>query len=365
MPERKKQHYVPKLYMRNFTDTGRVLCYNLERRQEFPPTSIGNLCYEDYFYSEDTEVEEATSQLEGKFASVLREILESESLSVLGDPEEDIFFYIFLTHTHARTKMAKKQSEEFATHMAQLLVQVADEDDTEEDLEKRQNAAEMLRERKLRVRDSPVFPMQELASMYAPFHIGDLEAVLLKDASDRQFIFSDHPIIVDNPGYKNRFEYGTTGWQCRGLQVFCPISSELAIMLYDPVAYDVPDRPLIQVGSDVVEDLNKFQLINAYDSVFYEEQGREAEMQILHDEVEEFFLEEHSVVRHFDEDDPRFDTDNEVVGFSTETPDFSPSLPFTSFTGAEFVMTRSPERNKYARDLMDKALEEGRKDTTG
>lgn len=360
MPERKKQHYVPQLYMRNFTDNERVPCYNLDRRQEFPPTSISNLCYEDYFYDEEAEVEEATSQLEGKFASVLRDILESESLRILGDPEDDIFFYIFLTHTYVRTKMGKRKSQEMATHMASELVRITQEDDTEEDLEMREKAAKMLENGELRVEESPVFPLQELISMFAPYQIGDLEAVLLKDASDRQFIFSDHPVILDNPGYKDRTELGTTGWQCRGLQIFCPISSELAIMLYDPVAYDVPDSPVITVGSDVVEDLNKFQLINALDSVFYEEEGRETEMQILHDEVEKYRLDQHSVKEQYDGDDPRFDTDNPVVGFHSRTTDFSPSLPFTSFNDADFVQVRSPERRRITKQLLDDALERGR-----
>ena len=360
MPERKKQHYVPKLYMRGFTNNECLPSYQLGHRQEFQPTSINNLCYEDYFYDKEGDTEDALSELEGRFASVLQDIWENESLSALDSTEDWMFFLIFLTHTHSRTKTAKMESRETSTDMLQVFLEANEGVMEGEDEEMRKKAIEQIKEGKLRVEDSSAFPMQELISMYGPFLIGDLEPVLLKDSTDRQFIFSDHPVALDNPLFKHRVDHATIGFQTPGLQLFCPISSNLAVMMFDPVCYDLPDEEVIEVDSDTVTELNKLQLVNALDAVFYEEAGREPEIQILHDEIEEYRDESMNQVQQFDEDDPRFDTDNEVVSFSRAAPEFSPDLPFVEQRDADFAPVRSPEMHQMFKEMIDEALEEAR-----
>lgn len=360
MAERKKQHYVPKLYMRGFTDNEKLPSYQLDHRQEFQPTSIHNLCYEDYFYDKEGDTEDAMSDLEGKFASVLQDIWVTESFSAVDSTEDWMFLLIFLTHTHSRTKTAKVESRETSTDMLQIFLE-AHEGVMEGDDEKmRQKAIEQINEGKLRVEDSSAFPMQELVSMHGPFLIGDLKPVLLKDSTDRQFIFSDHPVALDNPMYKDRVDLATVGFQSPGLQLFCPISSDLAVMMFDPACYDLPDEDVIEIGSDTVAELNKLQLVNALDAVFYEETGREPEIQILHDEIEEYREESMNQVRRFDEDDPRFDTENEIVSFSRAAPDFSPDLPFVEQRDADFAPVRSPDMYQMFRERIDKTLEEGK-----
>ena len=117
---------------------------------------------------------------------------------------------------------------------------------------------------------------------------------------------------------------------------------------------------LFRSGSDTVTELNKLQLVNALDAVFYEETGREPEIQILHEEIEEYREENMNQVQRFDEDDPRFDTDNEVVSFSRTAPDFSPDLPFVEQRDADFAPVRSPEMHQMFREMIDEALEEAR-----
>lgn len=361
MPERKKQHYVPQFYMRGFTDEEMLPSYQLDHRREFPPTPIQNLCYENYFYDEEGETEGAMAELEGRFASVLQSIREEESIDVLESIEDETFFFIFLTHTHARTMSAKLESRELSTDMVQVLLEANEGAMEGDDEDMRKRVLEQIKEGDLWIEHTSVFPMQELASMYGPYLIGDLQAILLKDVTGRQFIFADHPVALDNPMSKTYLDQANIGFQAPGLQLLCPISSNLSVMMFDPGCYSGPDTGLLEVDSDTVEELNKLQLINALDAVFYEDPGRGTEIEIMHGEIENQRTEGLSRFEWFDGDDPRFDTENEVVGFSRTASEFSPELPFIKQRGVDPSPIRSPERIRIVRGMLDEVAQEAKK----
>lgn len=353
MPERKKQHYVPQLYMRGFTENEELPSYQLEHHREFPSTPIRNLCYEDYFYGDEGDAEVALSKLEDRFASVLRSIRSEETLDALESPEEEMYFLIFLSYTHERTKTAKRESRELTTEMVRVLLEANEGAMEGKNEEMRRRALEQIRDGDLKVEHTSAFPMQELMALYGPLLIGDLVGTLLKDISGRQFIFSDHPVALDNPMTTEYLGQANIGFQTPGIQIHCPISSDLAVMMYDPACYNVTDEGLVEVGSDTVEELNKLQLSNALDAVFYEEPGRGREMAILHDEIDAQRTENLSRVERFDGEPPRFDTDNEVVEFGRTAPGYSPNLPFVELTGVDGSPARSPERVRWVKEQID------------
>lgn len=86
---------------------------------------------------------------------------------------------------------------------------------------------------------------------------------------------------------------------------------------------------------------------------------------VTNDDVDDLRPENMTQVNRFDSDDPRFDTDNEVVGIGSTVPDFSPKLPFVEELNAEFDLIRSPEMyrmyksmSKDARDYAKEQLKE-------
>lgn len=359
MPPRKRQHYIPQLYMRGFTDTERLPSYQLDHREEFPPTSIRNLCYENYFYDEDGEIEETMGDLEGEFARVLRKVKHAETVSVLPEGSELNLFLAFITYTHARTKAAKEETDEFATEATKLLLEtgVIGEDNDEE----RETVLEALRNREARIEATTAFTRHEIEALLGHILIADLKPVVLKDATGRGFIFSDHPAVLDNPAFKHDLNIGTLGWKARGLQVFLPLSTNLCLFLYDPVAYThrTESSEVIPVGSDVVEELNKLQLVHALDAVFYREHGREAELRILHDEIEEDRRDVRPTVERVPGETDRFNTTNDVVQFTRPTPDFSPDLPFIEERDCEFTPVRSPQLETLHETVVEEAVATG------
>jgi len=54
MPQNKKQHYVPKFYLKRFTPNERLInLYNLKSRRNIIGASLSSQCYKDYMYGKD------------------------------------------------------------------------------------------------------------------------------------------------------------------------------------------------------------------------------------------------------------------------------------------------------------------------
>ncbi len=59
----KKQHYVPKFYLKNFENAnGEIEVFNLKANRFDKPKTRGSICYGEFFYGEETGVEDDHSQ---------------------------------------------------------------------------------------------------------------------------------------------------------------------------------------------------------------------------------------------------------------------------------------------------------------
>lgn len=356
MPDRKKQHFVPQFYMRNFCSNERVRTYQFDQGKEFRPTSISNICYENYFYNEDTEIEEAMSQLEGKWAGILHDVINTQKLDSITE-REYYELLMFLTYTHFRTKTVKKESNEFATNTAQLLLELKEFEDEDEE-EMRRKAIEAFNSGSLSVEHPGLFHIHELAGLLGYAKVADLQPTLLIDDTGMGFIFSDHPVVLENSKFKSEDEHFIGGLQSQGLQLICPISTECCLFLFDGECYwPSEDRRKIYVSSDTVEGVNRLQMIYGLNGVYYEEH-REPEMRVLHDEIREF----RNPIRHeFQQlapDEHMLDTDNDIVMFGRTLSDYQPEFGFLDELNVERRLVRDMELVQLGRELMDNALED-------
>ena len=59
MPEKRKQHYVPKLYMKRFSPDGIFYSiYSIKRKEIFESIPFANQCYKNYYYGQNLAVED-------------------------------------------------------------------------------------------------------------------------------------------------------------------------------------------------------------------------------------------------------------------------------------------------------------------
>ncbi|MFD1527588.1 MULTISPECIES: DUF4238 domain-containing protein [Halobacteriales] len=352
MPEYRNQHYVPQFYLTRFSDDGdRINLYNVQAQQEFNEP-ISRVCSRSYFYSDDTDVEIAIGQIEGSLAEGLTEIINAEAVSefqVQDDLKPNWLQVMqFLTFQEARTALSKEELERDSDLFFEEFVRAGVE------------AGELEPEYLDKVRDGEITfewdQSPQIHSMLYQLHcaplLADLYGTIFVNDTSSAFVTSDHPVVRHNPYYADEGFSQLAGWQARGLQIYCPLSPDLYLLLHDPECYDVNSRPegsLTINDEDVIQELNRLQLVQCENNVFYGESGRQAEMQQLHDELEPFVDRDRSSRGAFES--------QSGIGVYTHIgiPEFQPDLPFvTENPGVEFT----PERVEGSRKEQEKFWEE-------
>ena len=111
-PKKKRQHYVPKFYLRHFSfdDGSRLHLIHTRKLREITGISLKEQCYDDYFYGKDPRVENALQDMEGVTAEVFRTIIANQRLPQRGTPDEFIL-RTFICLQWGRTKSHAETSE--------------------------------------------------------------------------------------------------------------------------------------------------------------------------------------------------------------------------------------------------------------
>jgi len=355
-----KQHYVPQFYFRNFARDERICTYNLDSKEGYPPTPISNICYERYFYG-DAEMEEDLSKLESEMAGTLHQIVDQHSLEPVTDEQARLYLDLFVTYTHSRTKASREEASALSQEILEMVTEIGVETgELEEDI------LEMVRNDELRL-EGPDHQLYQLLSLYGPIYFADLHRVLIWNGSDRNFITSDHPVVLDNSRFKDEIEINPTGYSSAGLQAFCPLSNNLLLLYFDPYAYQVDansEHTVIVRDETVIEDLNKLQLLNCLENCYYHDESDSPWVDGLYqdvkdDRLEELIKREHD--REYDEDQGR---EREFVRTHHPEIQFTPNLPFiTEMPSAQFTPVRNPDLKDIAEEMYENAIEEAREDT--
>jgi len=359
MAEYKNQHYVPKYLLRGWTDNERLPVYNIDNKQEYRPTSISNLCSEDYFYG-GPEAEQSMDDLEELHADVIKKLRNERAFNTLSDTEIR-HFCVFILLQRTRTKQTKKETEEFIDNLAKEYLELKVESgEVDPELPSGENALEFLDDYKI-THEAPLsLPM--LQALTGIDLIIDLEVAILENKTNVEFVISDHPVVHDNRRFKTEIDKYLTGVQNRGLQIFIPLSDEVQIMLYDPAAYTVEytDKEARQVtitSTRPVEGLNDLQMINAFESIYYRSREQEEKYRDAQQRLAEHIHEDSTVFERLAPDEHNFETENEVIESGHRLPEYSPTLPFVKQRlDTDFAIERRPGLIHQHRELLNKIL---------
>ena len=102
------------------------------------------------------------------------------------------------------------------------------------------------------------------------------------------FITSDQPVAAYNP-WAQRGEFAGQGFGCRGLMLILPISSRVAVMLYDHEAYSIrksdQNSEFITLARDDEKRLNKLQMLGNRSILYLPRPERHQAVQKLAREV--------------------------------------------------------------------------------
>lgn len=365
MAEYKNQHYVPQYLLRGWTNNERVPVYNLENEQEYPPTSISNLCSEDYFYG-GPDMEKSMGGLEELHAGIINKLRDGRAFNSLTDTEI-LHFCIFVLLQRNRTKQRKEETEELIDNIAKEYIELKVESgEVDPELPGGENALDLLEDFKI-THEAPLsYPM--LQALTGVDLIIDLEVAILENETNLEFVISDHPVVHDNRRFKDEMDRFLVGIQNRGLQIFIPISDEIQIMLYDPAAYFVDysneeERRVIVSSETTVQGLNDLQMINAFESIYYRESGQEDLFRDAQQRLSEYINEDLTIFERRSPEEHDFDSENEMIEFGSQLPDYSPTLPFVKQRiGVQFAIERRPNASQQQRDFVNELLENAREE---
>jgi hypothetical protein len=265
MAEHKRQHYVPRSYLANFSPDGgkSIGIFNLGQSKVIPSGGLYTQCYEDYFYGKDLKLEKALATgIEGPNSAVLNEIIEDGKLPG-PKTEEYANLLVFMIIQSARTLSSSKEGEE-------LVKEFGDRYFKKMALASGKFSPEELKDVELKM-DCPVNMSIQQSVAMLPLVL-DLKAKLLVNRTLYKFITSDNPVAKTNQYLLGVFDGGVAGWATTGLQVFIPISPELIVTFYDGSIYKVGNRKqeVVNVSSQSdVKALNTLQILNAHQNVYF------------------------------------------------------------------------------------------------
>mgnify|MGYP001597904548 CR=1 FL=1 len=281
MVEKKNQHYVPQFYFRFFSTNGEDICiFNIDNKNHFVGP-FKNQSSKDYFYVKGKELEDAFEKIEQSQRESINKLIESKSFKTLSK-EEYIEILRFITFQDTRTNYAKRGANETTQHLVREYVKpkmLQDEELTKKVTKEEINNLDL------------TFPADHLISinvgLQSPILISDLIPILLINNTGAEFLFSDHPIILYNLFFhKDTFE-SHIGLQSPGLLIFCPLSKDLCLLLFDSKLYqiDAIKDNILGINNPLeIEKINKLQLHRCDKNIYYSNTNQKEKVEKLFNE---------------------------------------------------------------------------------
>lgn len=290
--KKKRQHYVPKFILRNFSTNKRtVSVYVFRSQKKILGASLKEQCYADYFYGVSGNVEEVFSSMEGNISKVLGD-LSPEHISAMDSKNlHDLKQYIHFQR--ARTMAAAEEVNSVNNDLMRNVFAKFIEKNKHLDPELAQIKPSDLDEISLKV-DNPQRMILRNAACCAPI-VSDLEVRFFINTTKQGFIISDNPVVFYNQWAENHRKFrhypGIVGLACKGLQAFMPISPQVCIALFDPTTYAYGKIGIrtCQLSDLDVHRLNALQALNAFNCIYFmDDLTSDKEIEAFHGQRESF-----------------------------------------------------------------------------
>ena len=267
MTEYKKQHYLPKFFLRRFSEDGTgVFVYRVDDRT-VQRRNIRSMASEHYFYADSSKAklfEETMSVFEKSHSEILERINETEGLQSLTEIDRfELLRFILLVMT--RTKESKMEAESMFNAVMDEL---------------KPNMVKSLQSQGLSITEDYTIRIRlnhsnSIGILFAlkegPVTISDLGFALLLNDTGLPFVCGDSPVILHN-----RILPGATALLSPGLLIIAPISEKIAILLFDKELYRfrMEANEIIRIKKERdIDELNRLQLINCLEFVLFSKES--------------------------------------------------------------------------------------------
>ncbi len=259
MSETKKQHYVPRFYLKRFANKeNKFFVYDFEKSKLISnnPIPYEDQCYKKYFYGEDGVLESALAEKEGNWATVIEKIVCESKLS----DEEISMLKEFILFQKQRTNDENNHSIEQKASVIKESVKLLcyqkgwefDEDTI------------AYCDKKAREDASPAENVVIASNMLK--YIDDLEILIVHYNTTNKLLTSDSPVVTLNPFT----EFMGFGYDCIGVSFLMPITPEYLVILYDSDFYTkFKNKTYVESDNEEeVKSINMYELIHAESKAF-------------------------------------------------------------------------------------------------
>jgi len=248
--KKKKQHFVPKFYLRNFSSNRQTVRVFHIKSGNLHKSPIDSTCQESYFYGADGQFENFLEMLDNNHSKTIKKIIQHLPLS----ENENISLLEFLLVQNTRTRLERQIVESFGDaicdHLLKPMLQSHMKSEGYSDHE--------IDGYSVKINNMDYFHKQGIFhAMDSIIGITDLVPCFIGNESNIPFICSDNPVIFNN---RIHLDDGFTAILSKGLQIHCPLNPHLYLLLYDPKFYSI-DQSIPPCLSDI-NRLNALQLLN-------------------------------------------------------------------------------------------------------
>lgn len=267
MADKKNQHFVPQYYFRFFSDNKKFIpLISLVDGKIIPTASIRDQASKSYFYG-DKDMEERINELENLFLPPLRKLKDYKSFDQLS-LEEAILVIQGVVFQRSRTLAARLDQESTGQEWVDMMLEIAINTSEELTAEDRARLKENFR---AVPNMAEIQKIQMIEAIKNAHFLSDLGMAVLKNRTNRPFIFGDAPVVYFNYFQKNIKNRGVLGMRNPGLQIYFPISPRTAIFLYDTNTYKPEVNKLSQIDIRIkadVDSLNMLQIHNSASAIY-------------------------------------------------------------------------------------------------
>jgi len=235
----KNQHYVPRLYLRQFCADRRAKhpqVYSFDKaNQRVHRPSIRNVAAELHFYEQGEQgAEKAFQRIEDLFTTPYRRLLEIDRVQDLS-AEDIVGTVIFVAAQWVRSREHRQMLKSTGVELAKALDAMGVDEPALTDV-----TDETLR--RLHVRGLPNLINHASAIMLR------MKWVLCVNRTEMPLWTSDSPVTLHNSRPASDL-VGNRGLTCRGIELYFPLSPTRSLCLCDPT--DLGPEPQVIVSTDI------------------------------------------------------------------------------------------------------------------
>lgn len=252
---KKRQHFVPKFYLRQFSTNDRLSVFDVKQNTIYENTHYSTHCKENFLYGKDGKRENILAELETEWAKELKRIHEGGFTFGINSIKT---VKQFLAYQLMRTPIAKETTRDSFVEMTKQIVPIIA---MFENIDLSKTNIDKLSNNLVDDQEIEYLDINFNIISQSEGYIDDLGFIILDNHSNEVFITSEHPVIV-----RNYFQsYGGIGSDCFGIVYMMPISSSKYLILFDKKMYPkLMDKTcLIIDDSCIVAALNTYQYYNA------------------------------------------------------------------------------------------------------